>query len=720
MSRREELKAIRGVQPKKTTYADPSKIKREELKQIRQGQAALSTNVHLMERKIESLKHQKIETTKGARTATKNIESLQRMADRTALQASQQKSRIQNELRENKAFKQEVIANRNLYTPESYSKFLAEYSSYESDIKNTLGEYDKFLSSLKKTKGSGTETISDIEDWLAKRGELSRERQLARARLKREKLPQEYTVSWEEDGETKTATFKTPKQAENFIKRQRRRRELFTIRATGVPSITTTIWDVGPLKNAIIKLTTKSKEFFKKAGGHKEINLRSRGYQLSTKELMNRVGWAGTQVVVGAVRATPYILGGVAGFLVGGPGGVIFVPATMQGFTLPSVTTFEQKEKFEEYVKNHPEFWSEAILQGMGAIALSLGVSTGLSKAQQKIQQRQLNKFYEDFPMDSYEDWFVKEEIMAMYPELVDYQTIIEETIYMPKKTRILTDYQGDVATLIKEGYKKGLIYKLGDEYGIVISGHDAIPIYLPKGVGEPTVVFLPKDVTKIQTWLKHNPSMRIQLEKLSAEGIYVPAWLGITGPKIKIDVIEKTLKSLGFKQSEINKIMPYLQDYPDLTLNEIERLEPLKDTLDTMTKQKLSENLKTIIEVKPIVANIHDVKITPDQDVLEQTTQIQISIPEIEEPPPEEPPLEPRIPLIPLTKKEKEKLRKIRLQLYMGPKEKYRVKYTYPKGPGETLTVEARGFVDAVQKAQRARKSNRYLPSVVDVVRIR
>jgi len=110
---------------------------------------------------------------------------------------------------------------------------------------------------------------------------------------------------------------------------------------------------------------------------------------------------------------------------------------------------------------------------------------------------------------------------------------------------------------------------------------------------------------------------------------------------------------------------------------------------------------------------------ITPILEPQLEEPMIEEPIPVVEKPP-EEPPLEkPRIDLKPLTKKEKEDLRKIRLQLYMGPKEKYRVRYIYPRGPSETLTVEARGFPDAVQKTQRTRKASKYLPSVVDVVRI-
>jgi len=91
-------------------------------------------------------------------------------------------------------------------------------------------------------------------------------------------------------------------------------------------------------------------------------------------------------------------------------------------------------------------------------------------------------------------------------------------------------------------------------------------------------------------------------------------------------------------------------------------------------------------------------------------------------EPVPEEPtpppPEEPTVPFLPKSKPEER--RDIRLRLFSGPKEKYRVKFSYPKGQSQTLTVEARSFPEAVNRAQRSRRGNRYLPSVVDITKVR
>jgi len=91
----------------------------------------------------------------------------------------------------------------------------------------------------------------------------------------------------------------------------------------------------------------------------------------------------------------------------------------------------------------------------------------------------------------------------------------------------------------------------------------------------------------------------------------------------------------------------------------------------------------------------------------------IPVIVPEPTPPPPEEPK-----PFLPKSKPGER--RDIRLRLWGGPKEKYRVKFSYPKGQSQTLTVEARSFPEAVNKAQRSRRGNRYLPSVVDITKVK
>ena len=56
---------------------------------------------------------------------------------------------------------------------------------------------------------------------------------------------------------------------------------------------------------------------------------------------------------------------------------------------------------------------------------------------------------------------------------------------------------------------------------------------------------------------------------------------------------------------------------------------------------------------------------------------------------------------------------------LFNGPIEKYRVKFTYPKGGKEVITVEAHSFPEAVNRAQMSRRPNKYPPSVCDIIKV-
>ena len=108
--------------------------------------------------------------------------------------------------------------------------------------------------------------------------------------------------------------------------------------------------------------------------------------------------------------------------------------------------------------------------------------------------------------------------------------------------------------------------------------------------------------------------------------------------------------------------------------------------------------------------------KTTPKQ--IPKPEPVIITEPAIEEPlPPEE--VTPT-PIIPKTKREKEKLRRFKLQLFNGPKTTFKVRFDYPRGPSQTLMVEARSFVEALNKAQRKRRSNKYHPSLVDITKVK
>jgi len=93
---------------------------------------------------------------------------------------------------------------------------------------------------------------------------------------------------------------------------------------------------------------------------------------------------------------------------------------------------------------------------------------------------------------------------------------------------------------------------------------------------------------------------------------------------------------------------------------------------------------------------------------------------PEPPPPPDEDDEPEPETKKKPLTEDQKIEIRRHRLQLFNGPKTIYKVKYVFPRGKGQTIRIEARGFVEALNKAQRRRRSNKHHPSLVDITRIK
>lgn len=103
-----------------------------------------------------------------------------------------------------------------------------------------------------------------------------------------------------------------------------------------------------------------------------------------------------------------------------------------------------------------------------------------------------------------------------------------------------------------------------------------------------------------------------------------------------------------------------------------------------------------------------------------QETIQMPVSIEDVPEVPPSESPKPlPPTPPLKLSKPDQEKRREMRLRLYAGPKGKYSVKYNYRRGSPEVVVVEARGLGDAMNRAQRVKKPNRYLPDLVDIRRI-
>ena len=154
-----------------------------------------------------------------------------------------------------------------------------------------------------------------------------------------------------------------------------------------------------------------------------------------------------------------------------------------------------------------------------------------------------------------------------------------------------------------------------------------------------------------------------------------------------------------------------------DIQLGKIRGLQPLMDKA-----LRLQKHLEDTGEIDTVLYNELMRDITDISPVQVQDEAIDIITPIVIPPEQvvvEEPPKKPDEPRLPRADKDIEDPAKLRLRLWAGPKERYRVKFSYPAGRGETLTVEARSFPEAVNKGQRGRRGNRYLPSVVDVTRV-
>jgi len=92
-----------------------------------------------------------------------------------------------------------------------------------------------------------------------------------------------------------------------------------------------------------------------------------------------------------------------------------------------------------------------------------------------------------------------------------------------------------------------------------------------------------------------------------------------------------------------------------------------------------------------------------------------------IQDPPPVEPVIQetPPTPPITLNKRQREMRRGLNLRLFRGKKSMFRVSFFFSRSISEVKNVEARSFVEAVNKAQRQRKPRKKQPRLIDVVKL-
>ena len=170
-----------------------------------------------------------------------------------------------------------------------------------------------------------------------------------------------------------------------------------------------------------------------------------------------------------------------------------------------------------------------------------------------------------------------------------------------------------------------------------------------------------------------------------------------------------------NISDANYKSIQTMLMEQPTIPASSLKEIQEDDEILATL----LSLGVVVIPDLSQITIQNPDVVEIVEQESIQTSAQAQtqiqeitpIPVPELEDTPPTTPPLR-------LSLEDKKKRAKINLKLFNGPRERYRVKFTYHRGGKEVITVEARSFPEAVNRAQMARKPNKYPPSITDVVR--
>lgn len=200
-----------------------------------------------------------------------------------------------------------------------------------------------------------------------------------------------------------------------------------------------------------------------------------------------------------------------------------------------------------------------------------------------------------------------------------------------------------------------------------------------------------------------------------------------IPGSKIQMTPLLAAALARASKQGYLTDA-----DLTELIKSNIGTLEEVK-TFD-LTVPWSAQDVKTIelTDALNLMGQIPEdiTEVTPVQTTIQEPVQLTEPIEEvtpIEEPapiivpeptPPTEPP--PKTPRPLLTAKDREAMKRVRLQLFNGPISKYTAKFNYRRGKAQSVTVKARSFIEAMNKAQRKRQLTKRHPSSVELVRVR
>lgn len=427
----------------------------------------------------------------------------------------------------------------------------------------------------------------------------------------------------------------------------------------------------------IKKVDIKQAELEKKA----KYEEYGKGYTLFGLEplppevVKTRVAHLALSATVGATKSAPFIaLGTVGGPVVSG-----LIGASM----IATIANPKNQALLKQYVKEHPQ---QFIAELSGALALGYTVS----------QVKSLyNKYKHDIP-----DLYTQQFELQLATDVPDFPSVrteelhpwFEETVY----TKFLKGLSAEDAQKFLKSGEATLYFGAGDEFGRPMSIYDLMEVH-PK-LDEPMAIYLPnvkRLVPKYADLITNVPGEK---------GMYVMpsvvAAMSIIAQQgyITDEDIQKLIKSIENQNLNIN----------------VEEIQiPWSD-----------EFLETIT-VPDVIAIVDSIPITVTTPIIEPITSPtlepvldvpSVSIPEQpqEVMPPEEP-----LPSFRLPKDEK-RMHQFRIQLFRGPKSKYRVDFHYPRKAKQFVTVEARSYPEALSKAQRIRRITHELPNMVDMRRVK
>lgn len=731
----ERAAAQKAAQERLMREATKITQKRDELKEVRTKQAAISTEVHLLERKGEAIEGLDITTSAEADRAIQMIERYKEMADGVIDHGTQIRDKIQSDYDKAEAAKSSVVANREDYTTESYEEFLDNFSTFERESLDTIENYDNFIESVEDAKETGTNNIANIEGWKSDVARQIQESRLSRSRRGfRAKIPGKTTVTWTEGGEEKQAVFDKPEQAERFVERRKRRGQLAEIRTTGAPPEFVPE-RTGPLAPIMRKLDQVKEKYLKKADMPPEawkadsylgylMKTRTRGFaeappKLTREQIIGRLGWIGTTSALSAIRSAPVVAGTVPGILLGSSLGMIFVPAAIAfaldpdksshlEYLMKTRTRTGMVPEWKQYLITHPEAYTEMVIQGLTTLALTYGVQRGLQRffgprtKQMEMTPEQYHLYRKEHPWAGGREARLiidPDEEGWMLTELV--QSVVEKAKPEWRKWDI---------GRAKRGISRHKPYHWVAKVASAIEEDKVFPTIDIPGVGKKDMI-----------WVNF----------LAVPGV--------------VDEVREGLRARGFTDVEIDRMVPTMDDLASIgkidfkiltfpTIDDMNQHFLQSPNLDLLMKLGLDfqQHLDPVEDVDSLLEDL------AEQEMIHEELEIQEPIPEPTPVPPipdlKLPPLlEPALlrPRILRDKKRKPGRRRGRgrprdmgtrlptKRIRYSPKpEPYRADFGYTGGRGETHLVEARSFPEAHSKAYEMKRIEEK-PTLTEIERI-